>query len=173
MTVSVLTTDDIKRLVRLGDDYNNDDILIDLPIAQNWVNAQLNDSYSIETHGKEDEYRMAVAKRWRYLTVAHDNLLTVQEANTLGAQEAETSFLSISDVKRVKNELMTEIGELLTTIKASMIVAETDLNAIDGFVDLGGTIMMIGGNNEDRTTIYGEEMQNNDDNLREVLPYVN
>jgi hypothetical protein len=169
MAVPVLTADDVIRSNRLGDDYDKDDVSIDLPIAQNWVNAQLNDSYSIVTHGKEDEYRMAVAKRWRYLTISFDNLWTSQQVNTLGAQEAETTPLSISDVKRVKTELMTEISELLTTIKTAMAVAETDLSVIPGFVDMGGTIMMVGGNNESIDTDYGEEMENSDVKLKEEL----
>jgi hypothetical protein len=72
-----------------------------------------------------------------------------------------------TDTKQVRNMLLEEFNGFMSTIKAAMEDAGTDLDETEGSATIGNLQFISIGGNENYKTFYGEGLESNDDNLRE------
>jgi len=167
MAYPIITTDEVILANSFDKSYKPERINLYLPVAQNYINGRLNDEYDYTTHGYEAEYRLAVCKYYRHMTIMDDNTLAIERSGTLGSQESSVRFLTEYEVTRAKENIMNDIEDLLKVILEAMEDEGDDTGEIDEVKVIAGMTFVSVGGNSDYKTNYGDGMRNDDYFLRE------
>ena len=167
MSDPVITTQDVRDWSPTIDKYTDDpSIQIRIPVAQDYVNGELNNLYVVATHGKENIYRAAVCRYTFYLLIPELKLLTSEGVGNLQQNSIDLVFMSQSEKSILRSQVLKEVTGYISDIQSEIEDEGGDLESPE--TDRIGTMMIsyIGGN-DDYKTDYGEGLQSNDDNLRD------
>jgi hypothetical protein len=168
MADPVITVDEVIEHNYIETDCSYRDLIQrTIPFAQSKVNTDLNNAYVVATHAKEAEYRAAVCVYTWYLVLPKINLFSLEGIGNLKQDTVDKVYMNKTDTKQVRNMLLEEFNGFMSTIKAAMDAAGTDLDQPEGSATIGNLQFISIGGSENYKTFYGKGLENNDDNLRE------
>jgi hypothetical protein len=144
-----------------------------IAIAQAWVNNQLNNAYDKTTHGCEAEYKAACYEYIYYLYIGKPNFIGLAGIGQLKENTVDMVYKTEYDIRKKEEKALENAIAFINIVKAAMDAVNTEtLEDNDNIVNFGNAIYCVTGGNKDKKTYYGEGMQQDDDDLREVLPNV-
>jgi hypothetical protein len=174
MTDPVITVDDVLAWNELSVNTNRSSILQRIPLAQSFVNDELNNAYDSTAHGHIEEYKAAVKSYVFYLYIDKPNFTSLVGIGQLKERTVDQIYLSPAHIRDKKAELLKEVLSYINIIKTAMKAVDTAvLEETGNVMTMGGAMYLIGvGGNKNHKTDYGLGMQQDDDDLRQELPYV-
>ena len=166
MSDPVITAQDVRAWSPTIDKYTDDaSINIRIPIAQEYVNTELNDLYDKDEHGKENVYRAAVCRYTFYLLIPELKLMTSEGVGNLQQNTIDLMFMDQDEKSILRSQVLSEVTGYISDIKQAMEDEGEDLESPE--TERMGSIMVsyVGGNSNYKTD-YGDGLQSNDDELR-------
>jgi hypothetical protein len=145
-----------------------------IPLAQSYVNDQLNNSYVSATHGHEAEYKAACYEYVYYLYIGKPNFIGLAGIGQLKENTVDLVYKTENEIRKKEEKALANVAAFINIIKKAMEAVESDiLDETGQTVNFGNTIYAMGvGGNKEYITDYGLGMQQDDDDLREELPNV-
>ena len=169
-----VTTAEVIDFNLLATNTNQNAITQRIPLAQSYVNDQLNNAYDPDEHGKEVEYLAAIKAYVFYLYVDKASFISLNGIGQLKEETVDKIYMTPHEISKKKADLLTEVNSYIETVKTAMKTVDSDIiDVSDNIQQMGNVLYVIGcGGNSDYKTNYGLGMQQDDDDLREVLPNV-
>ena len=170
----VVTVDEVISLNQLPANTDSKAIAQWIPLAKSYVDDELNNAYDPTVHGRDAEYATAIKLYTMYLYMDTPNFITLVGIGQLKEETVDKVYLTPDDVIKKQNAVLNKCNNFINIIKKAMNTIDTStLDMSDQLQPMGNAMYVIGmGGNKDYKTNYGLGMQQDDDDLREVLPNV-
>jgi len=145
-----------------------------IPLAKSYIDNELNNVYDPDLYGCENEYLAAIKTYVFYMYIDRPSFIGLVGVGQLKENTVDKVYMTPYDIQKKQDKLLVEVNGYLNTIKKAMEAVDTELLDIsENIQTIGGAVFCIGcGGNKDYKTNYGLGMQQDDEDLREVLPDV-
>ncbi|HQO22889.1 MAG TPA: hypothetical protein PLM72_07410 [Spirochaetota bacterium] len=157
MADPVITAAEVIAYNEMAADTSTASIDLRIPLAQSFVNDQLNNEYDSTAHGKTNEYKAAVMTYAYYLYIDRLNLVSLIGIGQLKENTVDKVYVTQNEIRQKKEDLLKETMSWIDIVRKAMTEIDEDiLDESSNTMNVGGSITIIGcGNNPDYKTNYG------------------